>query len=51
MDQLYHLPFRDWLELAKGSSTSPAGAEPENDEDTATIAAAAGPVRKTATVR
>jgi beta-lactamase class C len=51
MDQLYHLPFRDWLELAKGSSTAPAGAEPENDEDTATIAAAAGPARKAAAAR
>jgi beta-lactamase class C len=51
MDQLYHLPFRDWLELAKGSSASPAGAEPENDEDTATIATAAGSARKAAAAR
>ena len=32
MDMVYHLPFRDWLELSKGSgqSIAAADAEPEN---------------------
>jgi beta-lactamase class C len=32
MDMIYHLPFRDWLELSKGSgqSIAAADAEPEN---------------------
>lgn len=32
MDMIYHLPFRDWLELSKGSAPSVAAAEsePEN---------------------
>ena len=32
MDMVYHLPFRDWLELAKGPEQSIAAAEtePEN---------------------
>jgi beta-lactamase class C len=34
MDMIYHLPFRDWLELSKGSAQSIAAseAEPENGD-------------------
>jgi beta-lactamase class C len=31
MDQLYHLPFRDWMELNKGKAQTIASAEPEPD--------------------
>jgi beta-lactamase class C len=31
MDQLYHLPFRDWMELNKGKTQRIASAEPEPD--------------------
>jgi beta-lactamase class C len=39
MDQLYHLPFRDWLGLDSGAAKV-APATPEPDDDTATVAAA-----------
>ena len=31
MDQIYHLPFRDWMELDKGGAQTIASAEPEPD--------------------
>ena len=31
MDMLYHLPFRDWLELNKGPATTPGAAESDPD--------------------
>jgi beta-lactamase class C len=35
MDMIYHLPFRDWMELNKGATHSIASAdsEPENGGD------------------
>jgi hypothetical protein len=30
MDQLYHLPFRDWMELSGKSTTDVADADPES---------------------
>lgn len=37
MDMIYHLPFRDWMELDKGPG-GPAPRPAEQDEDTASVA-------------
>jgi beta-lactamase class C len=39
MDQLYHLPFRDWLELDK--SSGPSAPVPASEDDTSTVAESA----------
>ena len=45
MDMLYHLPFRDWMELDHAPAKSaPAGEEPDVDS---TAAIATGPVKTT----
>jgi beta-lactamase class C len=46
MDMLYHLPFRDWLELDRGpAKPAPAADDPEAD---GTAAIASGAARVTA---
>ena len=47
MDMLYHLPFRDWMELDRGPTRAPAQSEPAADE-TARIAADSAPGRRDA---
>jgi beta-lactamase class C len=42
MDMLYHLPFRDWMELeSRPGRTAPDQDEPDGQEDSAAIAARA----------
>ena len=53
MDMLYHLPFRDWLELNTKASpgAQPPAAEADSDGDTATVATATSGPRKAAAGR
>jgi beta-lactamase class C len=41
MDQLYHLPFRDWLELDRAPARRGAAPVPGSDEDAPSVASAA----------
>jgi hypothetical protein len=40
MDMLYHLPFRDWMELDSRPGKAAPEEQPDDPEDSAAIAAA-----------